>query len=93
MSAREVIALWRDSIGDLPGVDQITFEAERGPGGYRQDISIDISHNDIDVLERVTADLVAAAESFANTRDVSDSYNRGKQQVDFTCCPRGGRSD
>jgi multidrug efflux pump subunit AcrB len=60
MSAREVIALWRDSIGDLPGVDQISFEAERGPGGYRQDISIDISHNDIDVLEKVTADLVAS---------------------------------
>jgi hypothetical protein len=52
MSAREVIALWRDSIGDLPGVDQITFEAERGPGGYRRDISVDLSHSDIDQLER-----------------------------------------
>ena len=24
--------IWRNSIGDIPGVDQITFEAERGPG-------------------------------------------------------------
>ena len=33
ITAAEVIALWRDNIGDIEGVDQITFEAERGPGG------------------------------------------------------------
>ena len=32
MTANEVIELWRDSIGDLPGVSQISFRAERGPG-------------------------------------------------------------
>ncbi len=89
MTAAEVIELWRDSIGDLPGVDQITFEAERGPGGYRQDISIDISHRDIDVLERAARDLVARAESFSNTRDVSDNYNKGKTQLDFRLLPEG----
>ena len=35
MSANEVIELWRDSIGDLPGVVQISFRAERGPGGAK----------------------------------------------------------
>jgi multidrug efflux pump subunit AcrB len=33
VSAREIINLWREEIGDINGVDQITFEAERGPGG------------------------------------------------------------
>lgn len=89
MTAAEVIALWRDSIGDLPGVDQISFEAESGPGGWRQDISIDISHRDIDVLERVAQDLVARAESFSNTRDVSDNFNKGKTQLDFRLLPEG----
>jgi multidrug efflux pump subunit AcrB len=64
LSAREVIAIWRDSIGDLPGVDQITFEAERGPGGYRRDISVDLSHSDIDSSRRPSRGLrVEAAES------------------------------
>jgi len=27
ITAAEVIALWRDNIGDIEGVDQITFEA------------------------------------------------------------------
>jgi multidrug efflux pump subunit AcrB len=89
MSAREVIALWRDEIGDIQGVDQISFEAERGPGGYRQDISIDLSHSDIDVLEEVSQAFVEQAESFTNTRDVNDDYNKGKAQFDIQLLPEG----
>ena len=89
MTAAEVITLWRDSIGDLPGVDQITFEAERGPGGYRPDVSVDLSHSDIAVLEAASEDLVAELETLANTRDVGDSYNRGKTQLDFALLPEG----
>ena len=91
MSAKEVIELWRDNIGDLQGVDQITFEAERGPGGWRDDISVDISHNDIDVLEAAAEKLVADAESFSTTRDVSDNYNRGKVRFDFILKPEARR--
>src|SRR5690606_793766 len=47
LSADDVIALWRDQIGEIPGVDQISFEAERGPGGHRPDISVDLSHSDL----------------------------------------------
>ncbi|MEQ8766858.1 MAG: efflux RND transporter permease subunit [Planctomycetota bacterium] len=89
MTAAQVIQLWRDSIGDLPGVDQISFEAERGPGGYRQDISVDLSHGDIEVLEKATQALVARAEQFTNTRDVNDNYDKGKTQFDFSLLPQG----
>lgn len=89
ITAREVIELWRDSIGDLPGIDQITFEAERGPGGHRRAISIDLSHSDIDVLERAARELVTRAEAFTNTRDVNDNYDRGKAQFDFRLRPEG----
>ncbi|MEZ6117434.1 MAG: efflux RND transporter permease subunit [Pirellulaceae bacterium] len=89
MTANEVIELWRDSIGDLPGVYQVTFEAESGPGGFRQDISIDLSHSDIDVLEKASKAFVARAEQFANSRDVSDNYNKGKTQYDFQLRPEG----
>lgn len=89
MTAGEVIALWRDSIGDLPGVDQISFEAERGPGGHRADISVDLSHADITVLEQATIALVERAEGFTQTRDVNDDYDKGKQQLDFELLPEG----
>jgi multidrug efflux pump subunit AcrB len=89
MTANEVIALWRDSIGDLPGVDQVTFEAEAGPGGYRQDISIDLSHSDINVLEKAAQALVERVKQYSNARDVSDNYNKGKEQYDFRLRPEG----
>ena len=89
ITAGEVIALWRDNIGDIEGVDQITFEAERGPGGARQDISVDLSHSDINVLERATTAFVERMRAFANTRDVTDNYNKGKMQYDFKLLPQG----
>lgn len=89
MTAREVIELWRNEIGDLQGVDQISFEAERGPGGWRKDISIDLSHSEIDVLEKASRAFVGQAESFNNTRDVNDNYNKGKTQFDIRLLPEG----
>jgi len=89
ITAGEVIALWRDNIGDIEGVDQITFEAERGPGGARQDISIDLSHSDINELERASTAFVQRMKGFSNTRDVTDNYNKGKMQYDFKLLPQG----
>ena len=89
LTAQDVIELWRDEIGDLEGIDQITFEAERGPGGYAQDISVDISHSDIEVLEKASKAFLEQAKSFENTRDVNDNYNKGKLQYDFKLLPEG----
>lgn len=87
MSAREVIALWRDEIGDIEGVDQITFEAERGPGGWRDDISVDLSHSDIDFLAQASKSFYQTMKNFEATRDVNDSYTKGKLQFDFKLLP------
>jgi len=89
MSAAQVIRLWRDQIGELPGVDQITFEAERGPGGYRDDIAVDLSHNDMEVLAAAAKSFLSQAERFETTRDVSDSFRAGKPQLDLQLRPEG----
>jgi len=89
MSAEEVIALWRDQIGDIEGVSQITFEAERGPGGWRQDISIDLSHSDIEVLEAASQALLLRVQEFEGATNVNDNYDKGKAQFDFTLLPEG----
>ena len=89
MTAQDVIELWRDEVGNIKGIDQITFEAERGPGGYAQDISVDVSHADIEVLEKASQAFLERAEAFENTRDVNDNYNKGKLQYDFKLLPEG----
>ncbi len=89
MKAAEVIALWREEIADIEGVDQIAFEAERGPGGWRDDISVDLSHSNIDVLEKASQEFLKRVELFEATRDVTDNYEKGKVQFDFTLLPEG----
>ncbi|MFP4370566.1 MAG: efflux RND transporter permease subunit, partial [Candidatus Kapaibacterium sp.] len=89
MTSQEVIELWRDEIGDIEGVDQITFEAERGPGGWQQDISVDLSHSDIDVLEKASMSFLERVEQFEATRDINDNYDKGKPQFDFKLLPEG----
>ncbi len=89
MTARDVIKLWRDEIGDIQGVDQITFEAERGPGGWRPDISVDLSHNDENVLEQASHKLIMNLGTFTNTADINDNFDKGKKRIDFRLLPEG----
>lgn len=89
MTTKEVIELWRNEIGDIQGVDTITFQAERGPGGWRPDVSVDLSHNDIGVLEKASSRLVAELEKFNNTADIGDNFDKGKKRIDFRLLPEG----
>lgn len=88
LSANDVIELWRDEIGDIEGVDQISFEAERGPGGWRDDISVDLSHTNIEVLEEASEAFVEEMQRYEETRDVNDNYNKGKSQFDLVLLPQ-----
>lgn len=89
LTAADIIELWRDEIGDIEGVDQITFEAERGPGGWRDDISVDLSHTDTDMLAEASQVFKARMEEFSATRNLNDSYNKGKLQYNFSLKPEG----
>jgi multidrug efflux pump subunit AcrB len=89
MTARDVIQLWRNEIGDVPGVDQITFEAERGPGGWRQDISVDLSHSSVEVVAEASEALIKAMASFDGAVNINDNYDAGNKRMDFRLRPEG----
>jgi multidrug efflux pump subunit AcrB len=93
MTAQQVMELWRDSIGDIEGVDQISFEAERGPGGWRPDINVALSHNDIDTLAAASEAFRSRVEAFDNTRDIQDSHRKGKTRLNFRLTPEGRALD
>lgn len=83
MIVQEVIEIWWDEIGEIEGVDQIIFEVEWGFGGWQQDISVDLSYEDVAVLEKASQDFFNWMEFFIVICDVNDNYNKGKQQLDF----------
>ena len=89
MTSKDVIRIWRDELEDIPGVHQITFQAESGPSGPRPDITVSLSHNDTDVLEAASRVLLTKVEEFEYTRDVNDDFNKGKSQLNFEILPEG----
>jgi multidrug efflux pump subunit AcrB len=89
LTADDIIELWRREIGDIEGVDQITFEAERGPGGWRDDITVDLSHSSIDTLEEASQRFMKELKQFPSTINVNDNYEFAKRQLDFKLLPYG----
>lgn len=89
MTVQQIVDLWRSEIGDFRGIDEISFEAEQGPGSWRDDIAVDLSHSDIGTLARASEAFVKRMKEFSSTRDVSDNYQAGKPQLDLTLNAQG----
>jgi multidrug efflux pump subunit AcrB len=83
------IKLWRKSVGSIPGVDTLSFKSYAGGPGGRAALTIELSHRDINVLERASADLATSLSFFPNIKDIDDGFQPGKQQVDFKILPEG----
>lgn len=79
---------WRAEVGPLPGVDTMHFQADRGgPGGGNKGLTIELSHSNIDILDKAGTDLAGRLELFAGVKDVDDGFQPGKTQLDFTMKP------
>ncbi|NCC26053.1 MAG: efflux RND transporter permease subunit, partial [Deltaproteobacteria bacterium] len=89
MTTGKFTDLWRERVGDIPGVESLRFRADaRGPGSGDA-LSIELSHRDMDVLERASMELAAALTAYPNVTDVDDGFAPGKQQLNFTMEPEG----
>ncbi len=83
ISTTEFTSAWRDAVGILPGVESVKFESDRGGPGGGSGLNVELSHADIDVLERAAADLAATLAEFPQVSDVDDGSAAGKRQVSF----------
>ena len=78
---------WRERIGEVPGVESITFNYTTGPSQGRG-IQIELSHDDMPVLEQVATELAAELSTYAGVVDVDPGFSPGKEQLDFTVTPQ-----
>jgi multidrug efflux pump subunit AcrB len=85
----EVTDLWRTELGSVPGIESITFQADRGGPGSGTSLTLELSHRDIDTLRAASKALARELANFPTTRDIDDGSARGKQQFDFTMLPLG----
>lgn len=90
LSTSAVTQLWREKLGDtLAGLESMRFEADAGGPGRGPKVSVELSHRNVETLERAAAEVAARLEQFASVNDVDDGYSPGKVQLDFKVSDEG----
>lgn len=89
ITTEEFERLWREETGPIPSATSLSFEMEGGFGFWRPDVVVDLSHPDIETLNRASSLLVDRLNAYDVTSDVKDSYERGSARLDFTLNARG----
>jgi multidrug efflux pump subunit AcrB len=89
ISTTEITALWRDKVGQVPGLESLRFESDRGGPGSGAALTIELSHRDINVLDKASEKLADLLSGFSNVKDIDDGYTPGKEQLNFKIKPEG----
>lgn len=82
-----VSSLWREAVGDIPGVESIRFASDAGGPGGGPGLSVELAHSNVDQLDRASSALAQRLKEFSSVEDVDDGYTPGKRQLDFTLRP------
>jgi multidrug efflux pump subunit AcrB len=90
VSTKEFVQRWRKQVGPIIGVDTARFRADSGgPGGGTDALTVELSHRDIDALEKASSSLAEVLGEYAIVSDIDDGFTPGKSQIDFTLKPEG----
>ncbi len=87
ISTSEFTDQWRREVGLIAGLESLKFESDAGGPGRGAAISVELSHQDMQILEKASAELAAALAFYPTVIDVDDGFAPGKQQIDFRIRP------
>ncbi|MCU0663624.1 MAG: efflux RND transporter permease subunit [Myxococcota bacterium] len=85
IGSAELSQRWRKAVGQVPGVEAISFDSSTGHGGAT--IDIELSHRDTAVLEDAARELAGRLAEFKGTKDIDPGIELGKPQWSFTLSP------
>ena len=91
LSTAQVSNLWRREVGTISGLETISFEANRGGPGSGKNLTVMLSHQDKNQLEKAGEELAAKLAEFSIVHDIDDGSARGKRQYDIKLHPLGER--
>ena len=79
ISVNDVIRQWRERVGEVPGVEQLSFYTiEGGPAG--NPIEIQLIGNDFGQLQAAANELKTELAAYPGTFDVTDDFKPGKAE-------------
>ncbi|MFP4097451.1 MAG: efflux RND transporter permease subunit [Alphaproteobacteria bacterium] len=89
ISTYEFTELWREETGEIPGLESLNFASDFGGPGSGAALTVELSHENTDILDQAAVDLGQALAEYPKTRDIDDGTTPGKRQFDFTLSDLG----
>ncbi|MCP5487929.1 MAG: efflux RND transporter permease subunit [Verrucomicrobia bacterium] len=89
ISTSEFSRQWRSKVGQVAGVENLQFQADRGGPGSGSALTVELSHRNLDKLRAAGEDLALALADYPIVTDINDGFQPGKPQFDFSLTPEG----
>ncbi len=85
---KDFVKVWRENVGDIPGVETLTFAARTmGPGGGSA-IHFRLTHNESAIAEQAAVELAEILSNYPSVKDIDDGLQQGKPQLDIKLTQR-----
>ena len=85
-TTKEVSAMWRDRVGELPGMKELKFMAVGHMGGGAP-LSFRLNGNNMDMLESAASELATELEQYEGIFDIVNSADQGAEEIKLTIKP------
>ncbi len=85
VGSNDVANYWREQVGEIAGVDALTFENNLVHMGANIDIRL--GHDDFQVLDAAAEQVRAVLEEYPGVGDITNSLSRGKKEMKITLKP------
>jgi len=83
--ASHIADRWREKVGDVPGVESLTFSSNLMHMGAN--IDVQLSHEHFDLLEPAAERVKAYLRQYPGVTDIEDNYPPGKKELKITLRP------
>ncbi len=89
ITTRKFVQLWRKRVGQIAGLKSLVFSDNSTGPGAGASLTIELSHRNLQTLEKASNDLARALSYFPNVKDINNGFTPGKEQLNFKILPAG----
>jgi multidrug efflux pump subunit AcrB len=83
----EILRLWREKVGEIPGVKQLGFSGRGGGPGGGPAISLQLIGANIEQVARASRELERRIRGYSGVYDIRNSYERGRPEIKLNIKP------
>lgn len=83
----EFSAAWRKAVGEIAGVEAMSFRFNQGPGAGSAGAQFNLSHRDSAVLDLAGEEFARRLKQYDGVKDVDVNAAKGKAQISYTLKP------